>query len=348
MPKIFDRDDPTLISIYDRALAIWESSGDEEKSSLAINLRCDHRVTDEREARFRDYFLRHYDLREALDNYVKDQVKFASYPHFCETWCNNLVADCEAGFSCEDFNDGTDLVTVISLNGLARAIKDTNSNLIDELPEWKDIIDSETQASDRISDPTVKEDRFDTWLETNIKDKTLTEIEGFLTKLFKVLNYRLKVESQHYNPVWVATWDKFADYIHLGPDRWNQVVGVPRYTPTWQIVIKYHSSKVKCLYRPSQLDGGYFPQHFPSPRETVMAAGGLTMDLGDSQDQLLVNEYIHEQIELDINYWISAGRVIGKTGITPASLEQVRASHYNKLLGQYGETAIRDWMPRPN
>ena len=345
MPKVFDKDDPTLISIYDEALITWESSGDEEKISMAVNLRCDHRVTNMREQQFRDYFLKKNDLREALDDYVRHSVKLSTSPHFCEPWCDNLVADCLSDEYCENFKAPKDLATVISLNGLSHPIKDTYPNLVHIMPEWKDLIDVETQASDEHSDQTPGKNKFDKWLDSNLKDKTTEQIETFLSKIFKVLNHRLTVEHKRYNPVWVTTWDDFDMYTKLSADRWNQVVGVPRDTPTWQIVLRYPSSKVPCLYRPSQLDGGYYPQHFPTPRVAAMADGGRTMDLDASVTKPL-NEYIHKQINLDIQYWIQGGRRIGEASVTSDDLPKMRNHHYDKLIDMYEEDAIRNWMQR--
>jgi hypothetical protein len=334
------------LSIYDETLATWELSDDEEKVSIAINLRHDHRVSETREQRFRDYFLRRNDLREALDDYVWESVKQPPSPHFCERWCDNLVADWVSGECCENFDRDTDLVTVLNLNGLSRPVKDTYPNLVDVMPEWRELINVETQASDEQSSGALGQDKFDRWVENNLKDKMPREVESFLEKIFKLLNHRLTVESKYYNPVWVTTWEIFEEYANQGADRWNQVVGVPREMPTWQIVLRYPASKVPCLYRPSQLDGGYYPQHFPSPPVTAKAEGGLTMDLGASVSRPL-NEYIHKQIELSIDYWIAGGRLIGKTGFTPYELPQVRTHHYERLIGKHDEEVIRNWMSRP-
>jgi hypothetical protein len=346
MPRIFDRNDPELLGIYDDAITSWETSGDTSKTAISINLRCDHRISAKREEEFREYFLRLGDLREALDDYVNENVKFTPSPHFCETWCQNLVADCASGEYCEGLERTTELTTVISLSGLATAIKDSYPNLVDEMPEWRELLDIDTQASDSPANATRWRDRFEEWLDRNLFNKTTTEIESFLTKVFKVINHRLAREHHHYNPVWVTTWKNFEKYATLGPDRWNQIVGVPRRKPTWQIVVKYPASKVKCLYRPSQLDSGFYAQHFPSPRETDMAEGGLTMDLGMEDDQPL-SEFLHTQIELEIDYWIAAGRLIGKSMITAEELPAMRRKHYEKLIGRYTEDHIKSWMPQP-
>jgi hypothetical protein len=346
MVKVFNKDDPALLSIYDEALKTWELSGDHEKVCMAVNLRCDHRVTSAREQLFRDYFLKNQDLKEALDEYVRHCVKLSPSPHFCEPWCDNLVADAASGEHCENYDGSKDLATVLSLNGLSYPIKDTYPRLMDEMIEWRELIDVETQASDEQSKPTPGANKFDKWLEKNLKDKTLGQVESFLDKIFKVLNHRLTIQNEHYNPVWVSTWENFEAYARLGADRWNQVVGVPRITPTWQIVLRYPPGIVPCLHRPSQLDGGYYPQHFPTPPVTTMAEGGLTMDLGASINKPL-NEYIHRQVKLDIQYWIDGGRLIGKTGVTPDELPQVRHHHYERLLGVYEEATIREWMPQP-
>ena len=346
MPRIFDRDDPDLLSIYEDAIAAWEASGDHTRTAISINLRSDHRISSRREQEFREYFLRLGDLREALDDYVKENVKFSPSPHFCESWCQNLVANCASGEYCEGIDETIELATVISLSGLSLPIKDTYPNLAAEMPEWRDLLDSDTQASDSPANSTQWSDRFEEWLDRNLTGKAPSEIESFLTKIFKVINYRLARENHQYNPVWVTTWKDFEKYAGREPDRWSQIVGVPRRKPTWQIVMRYPASKVKCLYRPSQLDSGFYPQHFPSPREAIMAEGGLTMDLGMEDDQPL-SEFLHTQIELEIDYWIAAGRLIGKSSITADELPAMRRKHYDKLVGRYREDDIKRWMPQP-
>jgi hypothetical protein len=346
MHRIFDQDDLTLSSIYNQALVEWESSLDDERKSMAINLRCDHRVTAAREQQFRTYFTRHNHLKAALDDYARRHVRFTASPDFCESWCENVVVDTTSGDCCPDFDQDIELATVISLNGLATAIKDSYPNIVEPLPEWRSLLDSETQASDPVGDLTFNGDRFDHWLEENLAKKTQEQVESFLRNIFEVMNYRLTIEEKYYNPVWATTWERFQTYATEDAERWSDIVGVPRAFPTWQIVIRYPARIVRCLHRPSQLDGGYYPQHFPSPRAAKMSTGGLTMDLHQSNDRPL-NEYIHKQIKLDIRYWVDAGRLIGKTRTTPDKLSEMRQKHYAKLIEEYDERSIAEWMPRP-
>jgi hypothetical protein len=346
MSKIFNSDDSTLSSIYDAALNVWETSNDEEKKAMSANLRYDHRVTSTRELLFREFFHRLGDLKGALDEYSRTNVHLTAEPDFCEPWCDNLLVDLNTGFGCDTFGETIELVTVVSLNGLARSLKDMPASAVSALPDWRALMDNDTQASDRSLSGTYVADRFDTWLDNNLFGKSNGEVEEFISNIFEVLNYRLVIERKHYNPVWVTTWPLFDQTSNFESDRWNEVVGVPRYSPTWQIVLKYPLSKVSCLYRPSQLDGGFYPQHFPSPPQAQMTSGGFTMDLASDGTPLL-NEFIHVQIELDIAYWIAAGRLIGKTRTTTHNLLQARTVHYDKLAAEFGSEPISDWMPCP-
>jgi hypothetical protein len=160
----------------------------------------------------------------------------------------------------------------------------------------------------------------------------------------------------YYQPIWVTKWSDLQQYTGINRvdgtldiDRWNQVVGVPRNPSIWQIVVKYPASAVKCLHRPSILDGGYiYGQHFPSPPKIPMANGGHTMDLGNA-DGKLMSEFIHPQIPLKLEYWIETGHLIGQTQMVGYYdlLPSNRNNHHQKLINKYGEKEIRSWMPNP-
>jgi hypothetical protein len=360
MPIIFDKNDPDY-SIYEDALGAWEKSGKNDEQAMAVNMRFDHRVTRARELVFRKYFKTpnknpRLELTKALLEHWINEIRSKAVPEFCNPVCDNAVVDCSKAVDrcCIGFDEDVELATVISLNGYLEPIKNTSHKVSISIPEWKEFEDIDTLAVDYRSN-------LDIWLNTYLENNYLKKggdpkkIEPFIDVVFKILNYRLS-KGLYYQPVWVTKWKDLEKYTKinrtdgtLDVDRWNQVVGVPRNPSSWQIIIKYPASAVKCLHRPSILDGGYiYGQHFPSPPRIPMSIGGHTMDLGKSDDKLM-SEFIHPQIPLKLEYWTEAGGLIGKT-LTAGYyglLSDNRIAHHQKLINKYGEKEIKDWMPSP-
>ncbi|MGB7207205.1 MAG: hypothetical protein WBD27_00960 [Pyrinomonadaceae bacterium] len=355
MPIIFNRDDADY-AIYEDELEKWENSGRFDQQAMAVNMRYDPRITKARELRFRRYFEPHRKLTKALEDHWIKEIRSQRKPEFCSPICNNFVAFCSKpdDTCCAGFDKGMELATVINLHGFLEPIKNTSHGIDINVPEWKDFEDIDTHASDYRSNLNVW---LNAYLENNYlkKGEDPKEIEPLIEALFKIINFRLS-KGLSYQPVWVTSWQDFQQYTNrirpdgtLNIDRWNQIVGVPRHSSIWQIIVKYPLSAVSCLHRPSILDGGYiYGQHFPSPPRIRKAVGGHTMDLGNSDDKLM-SEYIHTQIPLKLEYWIGTGYLIGRTlasgyyDLLPSN----RLTHHQKLINRYGENRINSWMPRP-
>lgn len=348
MYKIFDLEKPEFY-IYKAALddAI-NSTTDPELRSIAINLRHDHRVSEAHELEFREYFKKFkFDIKKALFEYCIEKVIKAETPSFCQP----CIADYSGG-SClcpPDFDPNLQLATVLTFHKFRERIRDH----MDETSIVSDLWDTGlVEARDDSRE-------FGNWLDSHLlnpdgsaKDPHSAEVKKFIKDFFELINFNLRNTSGDYNeftrikPFWVTDWAKLKTYTNLGTDRWNQVVGVWREYKTWQIVITYPASAVDVLYRPTQLDGGYYPQHFPPPRGVSSAEGGYTMDWG-TPDDVLMPEFIHKQIELKYEYWANADYRIGKTSILPCDLQQSRFAHYEKLKKQFNVTELGDWMSTP-
>jgi hypothetical protein len=292
MPRIFNRDLPEY-DIYDTALQDAEICADDDLRAIAINLRCDPRVTEERELKFRKIF--NGDIEASLNEYFEKRIHGIDLPDFCQNWCKNLIADCssDSGYCCEGFNKDIDLATVVNLNAFQKPIKeaDDNYNLVDIVPRWLEMRDLD--ITEALENPRT----FSDWLDIQLtgEDKDSPKAEKIITTFFEIINYELNVNKKHFKPmIWVTDWGLFKQYTEnfkpdgsLNVDRWNQVVGVNRTYPSWQIVIKYHSSNVDVLYRPCQLDGDFYPQHFPPPPNAEFSIGGHTVDLASRETPLL-------------------------------------------------------------
>ncbi|MGB7923157.1 MAG: hypothetical protein WCF57_07925 [Pyrinomonadaceae bacterium] len=332
-------------SKYAAALKQWKKSRDLEARALAINLSCEHRVTEEQEKEFSAYFKPPYDaeaLKKALSDYQKTRVRPES-PAFCNP--ARLVADCQNhdGLCSEGFDPNANLVHVLNLNKLTEVFKLV---IGEDNPEWKAL--SDVNMYDINISGLVDE-----WLDRKLmgKKSDSPEIENFVKALFSVLNFSMGLKGP-FNPKWVTTWDKFAPYAEArrangepDADRWCESVGVLTPGEHWQLVIKYPAKAAGRVYRPTQLDCGYYAYHFPSPFVAKMAVGGHPMDLAEDSATLpLIPEYIHEQIILDFDYWKDAGRLIGRTQHSSYHLSTLRKKHHAKLKSNY--SGIDQWMPR--
>ena len=347
MSKIFDLDKPEF-GVYENALKTAEvSPSDNDLRAIAINLRHDHRVSEAREQEFREYFERSGDdLQIALSDYFYEKVYKSNNPNFCEP----CIADFSGG-SCKSlagFDENMQLASVLTFHKLRDRIRSLDSiSIVSDL--W------DTGLVEARNDSV----KFSKWLDEHLldssgvmKDPQSAEVKKFIADFFEIANCNLKDAAGNYDeytrikPFWATDWSKFDPYTKYETDRWNQVVGVWREYSTWQIIITYPASAVDILYRPTQLDGGFYPQHFPPPREIGSAEGGYTMDWG-TPDVVLLPEFIHGQIELKYEYWESAGYRIGKTGLLVCDLPRSRSDHYEKLKGSFDEHALKNWMPIP-
>jgi hypothetical protein len=369
MPKIFN----TEIDYdgYETLLTQWEGLPDSEdyfeEKAMVVNIRCDPRVSEKREQKFRDEFFEpHQKIIKAFEDHRDKKIRWIVNPEFCEAYCDNVIADCSTsnGEHCENFDKNIDLATVINLNGYRRPIMDSNSEIKNDLLEWSEYNDIDLQTTytetviTEIGETIIERTGFDIWLDNYLENKTSDEKKSFIEFIFKLLETRMS-EGKYFHPSWVTNWKYFEPFIKmkrvdgsLNIDIWNQIVGIPRNPLSWQIVVKYPADVVKCLYRPSVLDGGcMYPQHFPSPPVAPMAVGGHTMDLGTSASDLLP-EFIHTQIPLKIEYWVDAGSLIGQTFLADYTkkLKENRGNHYEKLTHKYyagDKNEIKKWMSSP-
>ncbi len=376
MGKIFNRKHNDY-DIYEAELNAWETLSLGWKDSegynnydykaLAINLRHDYRVSFDREKHFREVFkdevVNHGGtLRKVLDKYYTEFVEASGLHHqpdFCNTENKIAVCTTETCYNNCFFDFDDYFVTVMNLNGLREKIIDAKNNLTVTLPKWEKLV-----YDLRVSDYLVNPITFGRWLDERFKEDgiikggdhldVLEVVEGF----FELLGHDLKHRpNYHKYPIWVTRWtlfEKFTSAVKVSGDadidRWNQVVGVNRKFPTWQIIVKYPMNVVESIYRPSQLDGCFYPQHFPPPplpprSKFTFGTGGHTVDLVAKNNELLP-EFIHQPIALKPEYY---QKKIGKAEITHYRVRTPRNHHYKKLSEEYFDNPdeIKQWMEKP-
>ena len=154
-------------------------------------------------------------------------------------------------------------------------------------------------------------------------------------------------DENPYQPTWVTTWEAFESLAQGeadNPSRWLEIVGAYKVGfPRWVVVLCYTAGEAGDLVRPTQLDAGWFPHHFPSPPQAPVETGGHPMDLGaPTGDPRLLSEFIHQQIEHPVKHLTDMiGRV---TELSPSPLGIQRTAHHDLLSREY---TVAGWMPNP-
>jgi hypothetical protein len=306
---------------------------------MARNLLADHRVSVERFAEFSGIagdLLSITDIREALEDYQARRVrplrKTGTPPAYAlPNNANNAVLAKPAA----------QLGTVLDLTRLGRVYAEARSTF--KMPEF-----STYEVTDPRNQTQVNE-----FLESRLKD--FAQQEKFLRATFKAIaRYRKQFEARAL-PTWAAEWNTLKDCLNpVAPQGWLQAVGVPRDNAVWLAVIRYavsNRTRAVRLFRPTQLDAGWYAHHFPSPPQAELAKGGHTMFLSrDGAAEMVpppVSEFLHEQIDFGIREWLAGGRLVGFTGAPiKGTLDRQRHQHLALLQTVYGE-GVGEWMPSP-
>ena len=338
MPKIFGR---VALNTHpcEKDLVKWEVSKKHEIRAVAINLRCDHRITPDREREFMSFLNNEQSLSDALKSYYKYRIKLNDKPDFILPNLNR--ENCVFGFSETENLIGTkeQLVNVLSLNGLIHVFQAC-------VEELEDFGFNERRGFEKPNTDELNSDKgFGDWLNRMLKNASPGKQENFVKSVFDLMNYYKNKKEGYYNAIWVSKWDDFEPFINDGANVWVQVLGVKRDMGTWQIILKYPVGAAEKIVRPTQLESGDYAYHFPSPENTPKKNGGHPMNLGIKKSlELLLSEFVHVQIDYDISYWVDAGRKIDVITENSCEIGVLRQNHFNLLVKKYGDP-IRKWMP---
>jgi hypothetical protein len=156
--------------------------------------------------------------------------------------------------------------------------------------------------------------------------------------------------SRPYHPVWLMRWPAFEEIAHELGGRWCEVIGRPvaDRIPHWVIVLKLRLRDFGgTLARPTVLDAGWWPAHFPSPPQAALDDGGFAMDLRvDPFPDALRSEFIASQPVYHIEQWLEGDRQKDLIQPTSGDLALQRAQHLDLLERKFGP-AVQNWMTRP-
>jgi hypothetical protein len=339
MPLIFNR--YVRVHPLENALSDLQQSSDPRRTAVAVNLRYDHRISDKRDESFSAFCSNPKvadELWNLLGSYHKERIQPLHDPDFVNYDLNhkNILI---GHFYLENplLNKDRKLACVLDLNGLYTLYNWASGNRMRKA-SWLTIFKDFPLPN------------FEAWL----KDKllgTLTKQESFINTTFDVLNsYRREVGP--FQPSWVTTWDAFEPRATLGDaSGWAKALGVNKAENRWLIVLVYTVAETGTLARPTQLDGGDYEWHFPSPKPRPWPhEGGHPMGLHASASTLLP-EYVHQQLlNYHIGHWQAAGRLIDKTkeaNCKANDLNHLRKKHHDLLCAKYGRNSVTAWMPNP-
>ncbi len=297
---------------YDSVLDEWERSSKSEYRFMARNLRADHRVSVDREKSFDSMVGRPVNsesLYKAIDAYNREKIRSQKTPEFSGRINKNNFVDARS----RDVSLRSDsyLGTVVCLNKMRAHFEwDAGRTVGRTGPKRRSVFEELTSAGtvDKFLD-----DKLGGRLHKNCEVDP--DVHEFIKSFLRVLRaYRRQHPRQ---PSWAAVWDDLVPFLpEDSPHRWAQAVGVcgeRERVGEWWIVLKYKIRNVPRLVRPTQLDVGWYPWHFPSPAGLIASRGGFTMDLcAEEERMLLVREYIHEQIDHTLQHWREGGCLLGR------------------------------------
>lgn len=307
---------------------------------MARNLLCEHRLSAERFVAFSSLAgpLTAFDrVQQALEEYqtaeVRPLITSGLQPAYARAANENNAVELPAG---------SHIGAVLDLTRLGRVYAEAKATF--KAPEFRSYAVTDPRNYSQVNE----------FLAERLNDPA--NRDPFLKALFRACaRYRKRIEEQ-VHPVWAAEWESLRPFLDPDqPARWLRAVGVPRENPVWLAVLRYPVANRKRaikLFRPTQLDAGWYAHHFPSPPQAVLSSGGHTMFLresvhGDNEEvNGLVSEFLHEQIDFTIGDWRRGGRLVAFTHqAVTGVLEEQRKVHWLLLQSFYGAVGVHGWMP---
>ncbi len=156
-----------------------------------------------------------------------------------------------------------------------------------------------------------------------------------------------------YHGVWAGRWREFEALAETNAATWMSAMGVriPA-EPSLCLLLRYDASEVYPLVRPTILEAGWYPEHFPSPQSASWCVGkpcpptgGHPMGLDDGTPALALRaEYVHRDRERKSS-WVYAWAWVQPASTPSITLPSARRRHWELLKGHYDR--IEDWLSEP-
>jgi hypothetical protein len=164
--------------------------------------------------------------------------------------------------------------------------------------------------------------------------------------------------SGQYHGIWTGLWRNFEAHLHRGASAWLCMLGMrcPK-RRTLCLVLRYRVAAVRPLVRPTVLDAGWYPEHFPNPltkswlggASVTPPLGGHPMNTADFHLPLR-DEFIHRDVARSAS-WLAAWGWVGPTpaGSAPfeLALRDARSRHYSLLQRSYDKDEVIEWLSSP-
>lgn len=331
MTLMFNRDDH---GFYRKYLSEFDARSKEcdENKAVIENLKYDHRVCEKREEKFRD------ELRKKGGNPVAAVRAYhkahscVRQPDFSDPYIrqNNMV-DTSA------LHPETKFVNVLDLSsaGICQILLAQ-----DDFPFY----------AEEPGEPRNFPVRYAEWLDTQL-NVPFEQQKEFVGRILQAMNRHQTSDGPH-NPTWVIPYKDFQPFLDKQEqdgraNQWAWALGLAKEANRWLVVLTYSFVQLgRKLFRPTQLDAGNSPWHFPSHPRRDVTLGGQPMLLHPAGHSVSggvqLAEFIHEQWEDMTGDCCLA--VAKTTASAMADLQACRRRH-REMLKSYDALPDLDWYP---
>jgi hypothetical protein len=328
--------------------------GSDEARAMAWNIRNDWRVSERREQAFlpADRPANGSALRDHLTIYFEKRVRLREFPVKGGIAPPDFATDVLNQFNrVRGMDPDFLLVRVLDLGGLLTVFRNALADAATrrDLRELSMLLTPDPGSGDGL---IVRIDR-------HLQRAGEPAIVQFANMVIRALASQA---HRPFQPVWVTTLAAFSDVCQEGrgfwketfetylrppstreqerriidgpAERWTQLLGVPKTgwaNGTWLLVLRYPSREADPIYRPTILDAGWFPEHFPSPPEG--GPKGHPVDLRHEPSAArLIPEYVHPQFHHRPEHFLALKRLPGPVG---RHLTAFRQANLNLLRRKY-------------
>jgi hypothetical protein len=323
--------------VYDPGIADLLSSktADPGDQAVACNLRHDHRISSAREAEVDNYTspgVRPHPrtgaaLKSLINDYFDRRVRFSFRPDYIvPEWNDNNFVPIATSANPDGLNGSRMLVRVLDLSRLRPVYKWAYEQA---LPQF---LDYGSAATDKA---------LGDWLKSRLAGGG----RQFVPALLEAMDRRR--HDYPYEPAWAVWWQEFRPFLNRPAERWLDLLGLEnRHSdalPHWLVLLRYRLRDVRTLACPTQLDGGWYRFHFPSPlQDEPRLRRGHPMDLAaPPPNRKLLSEFIHQQIR-HTDHW--TGHLKSTHPNASGELKKQRDAHYHRLRNWYPALRGGGWI----
>lgn len=315
--KLFDRagESPAFEAVVSRLSA----SADLDAAAVGDNLAMDHRVSRQRAESFYRWAEEpstERDLADRLADFAKDHGRLTREPDYLAPHNDSNVV--RPPFDAVGI--------VLNISGLSISFRWGRPGDAEEMPPW----------------PVWPQGRdFHTWLDEELSEPQ--NVAPFVAGTLTLLNAHAALSP--FSMIWSVPWPDMVHLLNQPGERWCQALGIRLLTRgNWLIVLRVSVADLETIVRPTQLDGGWAPAHFPSPPCAALEDGGHALDLTPCSHTRVIREFIHRPPIWSDQHWRAAGERRVRVGAPfSGDLRDARVYHGKVLKERYG-AAAGDWL----